>query len=62
VELVRSLGADHVIDYTLGDVTDGRRRYDVILDIGGNRSLASLRRALNPRGMLVVIGGEAGGR
>jgi NADPH:quinone reductase-like Zn-dependent oxidoreductase len=62
VELVRSIGADHVIDYTVGDVTDGRQRYDVILDIGGNRSLTALRRALTPRGTLVVMGGETGGR
>ncbi len=62
VDLVRSIGADHVIDYTVGDVTDGRRRYDVILDIGGNRSLTTLRRALSPRGTLVVVGGETGGR
>ncbi len=62
VDLVRSIGADHVIDYTLGDVTDGRRRYDVILDIGGNRRLTALRRALTDHGTLVVIGGETGGR
>ncbi len=62
VDLVRSIGADHVIDYTLSDVTDGQQRYDVILDIGGNRSLTALRRALTPRGTLVVIGGETGGR
>ena len=63
IELVRSIGADHVIDYTRGDdVTDGQRRYDVILDIGGNRSLTALRRALNPRGTLVIVGGETTGR
>ncbi len=62
VELVRSIGADHVIDYTAGDITDGRQRYDVILDTGGNRALAALRRALTDRGTLVVIGGETGGR
>lgn len=62
VDLVRSIGADHVIDYTLGDFTDGRQRYDVILDIGGNRSLTRLRRALTPRGRLVIMGGETGGR
>jgi NADPH:quinone reductase-like Zn-dependent oxidoreductase len=62
VDLVRSIGADHVVDYTLGDVADGRQRYDVILDIGGNRSLTRLRRALTPRGTLVVMGGETGGR
>jgi NADPH:quinone reductase-like Zn-dependent oxidoreductase len=62
VDLVRSIGADHVLDYTLGDVTDGRQRYDVILDIAGNRSLTALRRALTRRGTLVVMGGETGGR
>ena len=49
-ELVRSIGADHVIDYTREDFVDGRNRYDVILDIAGNRSLSELRRALTPRG------------
>ena len=48
VDLVRSLGADHVIDYTRDDFTDGDDRYDVILDIGGNRRLSHLRRALAP--------------
>src|SRR6266581_1052498 len=48
-ELVRSIGADHVIDYTREDFADGRNRYDVILDIAGNRSLSELRRALTPR-------------
>jgi NADPH:quinone reductase-like Zn-dependent oxidoreductase len=62
VDLVRSIGADHVIDYTLGDFTDGPRRYDVILDIGGNRSIKQLRRALTPRGRLVIMGGETDGR
>jgi NADPH:quinone reductase-like Zn-dependent oxidoreductase len=62
VDEVRALGADHVIDYTREEVTDGRRRYDVILDIGGNRPLSQLRRALTPRGRLVIVGGENGGR
>ncbi len=62
VELVRSLGADHVIDYRHADFADGRRRYDVILDIGGNASLSRLRRALTPSGTLVIVGGEGGGR
>jgi NADPH:quinone reductase-like Zn-dependent oxidoreductase len=52
-ELVRSLGADQVIDYTRADIADGVHRYDVILDIGGNRRLSELRRALTPRGRLV---------
>jgi NADPH:quinone reductase-like Zn-dependent oxidoreductase len=62
VDAVRALGADHVIDYTQEDSTDGRRRYDVILDIGGNRRLSELRRALTPRGRLVIVGGETDGR
>ena len=62
VDLVRSLGADHVIDYTLGDFAAGPQRYEMILDIGGHASLARLRRALTPRGTLVIAGGETGGR
>jgi NADPH:quinone reductase-like Zn-dependent oxidoreductase len=62
VEMVRSAGADHVIDYTREDITTGGRRYDVILDIGGNRTLNHLRRALTPTGTLVIVGGETGGR
>jgi NADPH:quinone reductase-like Zn-dependent oxidoreductase len=61
-ELVRSIGADHVIDYTREDFADGRNRYDVILDIAGNRSLSHLRRALAPEGTLVIVGGEGGGK
>lgn len=62
VDMVRSLGADHVIDYTRADFAEGARRYDVILDIGGNPSLSRLRRALAPKGTLVIVGGETGGR
>lgn len=62
VDLVRSLGADHVIDYTRDDFAERDRRYDVILDIGGNSSLSHLRRALTPKGTLVITGGETGGR
>ena len=62
VDLVRSLGADHVVDYMREDFADGERRYDVILDIGGNAALSRLRRALTPRGTLVIAGGESGGR
>ncbi len=62
VDLVRSVGAGHVIDYTREDFADGSRRYDLILDIGGNPSLSRLRRALAPEGTLVIAGGEAGGR
>jgi NADPH:quinone reductase-like Zn-dependent oxidoreductase len=61
-DLVRSIGADHVIDYTREDFADGRNRYDVILDIAGNRSLSQLRGALTPKGTLVIVGGEEGGR
>ena len=62
VDLVRSIGADEVIDYTREDVTDGTRRWDLILDTAGRRSLSQLRRALTPRGTLVIVGGEGGGR
>jgi len=58
-ELVRSIGADEVIDYTRTELTG---RYDVILDLAGNRSLRQLRRVLAPRGTLVIAGGEGGGR
>lgn len=61
-DTVRSIGADDVIDYTREDIADGQRRYDVILDIGGNRRLSHLRRALTPRGRLVIVGGESDGR
>jgi NADPH:quinone reductase-like Zn-dependent oxidoreductase len=60
-ELVRSIGADHVVDYTKEDFADGRVRYDVILDIAGNRPLSQLRRALTPRGTLVIVGAEDAG-
>jgi NADPH:quinone reductase-like Zn-dependent oxidoreductase len=62
VDLVRGLGADHVVDYTHEDFAAGARRYDVILDTGGNRPLSVLRRALTARGRLVLVGGETGGR
>src|SRR5215204_5611782 len=62
VDLVRSIGADHVIDYTRDDFTEGEQRYDLILDIGGNSSLSRLRRALASRGTLVITGGETDGR
>jgi NADPH:quinone reductase-like Zn-dependent oxidoreductase len=57
-DLVRSIGADDVIDYTRADFADGQRHYDLILDIGGNSRLSRLRRALTPRGTLVITGGE----
>jgi NADPH:quinone reductase-like Zn-dependent oxidoreductase len=62
VDMVRSIGADHVIDYTREDFAEGDQRYDLILDIGGNSSLSHLRRALTSRGTLVITGGEGGGR
>jgi NADPH:quinone reductase-like Zn-dependent oxidoreductase len=62
VDLVRSIGADHVIDYTREDFATGAVRYDVILDIGGNSSIARLRKALTPTGTLVITGGEGAGK
>jgi NADPH:quinone reductase-like Zn-dependent oxidoreductase len=62
VDLVRSLGADDVIDYTRDDFAATGRRYDLILDIAGNRSVSHLRRALASRATLVIVGGEGGGR
>ena len=61
IDLVRSLGADRVIDYTHDDFADGAERYDLIIDIGGSSPLSRLRRALNPKGTLVIVGGEGGG-
>lgn len=60
LELVRELGADHVIDYTKESITDGGRRFDVIIDIAGNRSLGQLRRALTKKGTAVLVGGTGG--
>ena len=60
LDLVRSIGADNVIDYTREDFADGRQHYDLILDIGGNSPLSRLRRALTPTGTLVIAGGEGG--
>ena len=57
VDLVRSLGADHVIDYTKEDFAKGEQRYDVILDNVPNHSLAECRRVLTPNGKYVMIGG-----
>ncbi|MET7920073.1 NAD(P)-dependent alcohol dehydrogenase [Streptomyces avermitilis] len=61
LDAIRALGADHVIDYTREDFLAGPRRYDAIIDIAGNRSLRELRRALTPRGRLVITGGETNG-
>jgi NADPH:quinone reductase-like Zn-dependent oxidoreductase len=62
VDLVRSLGADHVIDYSRQGIGDGGARYDVVLDMGGNTSLSQLRRVLSKDGTLVIVGGETDGR
>ncbi|MGH1564422.1 NAD(P)-dependent alcohol dehydrogenase [Mumia sp. DW29H23] len=62
VEGVRALGADPVVDYTREDPLDLGPRFDLVLDIGGDRSLGQLRRMLVPGGTLVLVGGEGGGR
>jgi NADPH:quinone reductase-like Zn-dependent oxidoreductase len=62
VDLVRSLGADHVIDYTHEDFTKGKERYDYILDNVGNHSLSDTRRVLTPTGKLQANNGTSGGR
>jgi NADPH:quinone reductase-like Zn-dependent oxidoreductase len=61
-DLVQSIGADEVIDYTREDFTDGTRRFDLILDTAGRRPLSQLRQALTPQGTLVIVGGEGGDR
>jgi NADPH:quinone reductase-like Zn-dependent oxidoreductase len=61
VDLVRSIGADHVIDYTRDDFTKGGERYDLILDNVGNHSMAQTRRVLTPTGTLISNGGGHGG-
>jgi NADPH:quinone reductase-like Zn-dependent oxidoreductase len=61
-DLVRSIGADDVIDYTREDFTDGSRHWDVIVDTAGRRPLSQLRRALTPKGTLVIVGGDGGGK
>ena len=57
VDLVRSIGADQVVDYTAADFTRGGQRYDLIIDAIGNRSLRDMRRVMTPRGTLVFLGG-----
>jgi NADPH:quinone reductase-like Zn-dependent oxidoreductase len=61
-DVVRSVGADRVLDYARDEYASGDQRYDLILDMAGTRSLSQLRRALTPRGTLVPVGGEGGGR
>lgn len=60
IELVRSLGADYVIDYNEEDFTKGEKRYDLILDNAGSKSWAQLRRVLNPKATLVMVGAPKG--
>jgi NADPH:quinone reductase-like Zn-dependent oxidoreductase len=62
VELVRSLGADHVIDYTQEDFTLGERRYDLVLDVAGSRSWSELKRVLEPKATVVIVGAPKGSR
>ena len=59
VELVRSIGADHVIDYTQQDYTDGSTRYDLVVDTVGNRSFRQIARVLAPTGRYVIVGGNS---
>jgi len=62
VDLVRSIGADHVIDYTQEDFTRSDRRYDLMLDVAGSRSWSACRRVLNPQATLVIVGAPKGNR
>ena len=59
-ELIRSVGADHFIDYSKREITDDGQKYDVILDTAGNRCLSMLRKALTKNGILVIVGGAGG--
>jgi NADPH:quinone reductase-like Zn-dependent oxidoreductase len=61
-DLVRSLGAEEVIDYTRENLADGGRRWDVIVDTAGRRPVHVLRRVLAPRGTLAIVGGDGGGK
>lgn len=60
LEMVRSIGADHVIDYTREDYTEGGQRYDLIIDMVGNHSLLANRRAMEPEGNFIIVGGPKG--
>ena len=62
VDLIRSLGADHVIDYTKEDFTRSGKRYDLLLDIAGNRSWRDCKRVLNPQATFVIVGGPKSNR
>ncbi|NOX30240.1 MAG: NAD(P)-dependent alcohol dehydrogenase [Actinobacteria bacterium] len=61
-DMMHSIGADHVIDYTEEDFVNGQDQYDLILDIGGRNSISRLRSVLTPKGTLVIVGGEGGNR
>ena len=60
VEMVRSIGADHIFDYTKEDYTESGQHYDLIIDMVGNHSLSANRQVLNPEGKFVIIGGSKG--
>jgi NADPH:quinone reductase-like Zn-dependent oxidoreductase len=62
VDMVRSLGADHIIDYTKEDFTRSGQKYDLIFQLAGTRSPSECRRALTPKGTLVQISGDSDGR
>ena len=62
VDLVRSIGAQDVIDYTREEITARHARYDLVIDTGGDRTVSQLRAALTPTGTLVIVGGGAAGR
>jgi NADPH:quinone reductase-like Zn-dependent oxidoreductase len=62
VDMVRSIGADHVVDYTREDFTRGGQRYDLVFQAAGTRSASDVRRVLTSKGTLVLISGESGGR
>jgi NADPH:quinone reductase-like Zn-dependent oxidoreductase len=62
VDMVASIGADHVIDYTSQDYTTAGQRYDLLVDMAGNRTLSEIRRVLAPKGVLVGVGGPGNGR
>jgi NADPH:quinone reductase-like Zn-dependent oxidoreductase len=60
VDMVRSIGADHIVDYTKEDFTKGGQRYDLVLDMVGNHALLDLRRVVTPEGTIVIVGGQKG--
>ena len=62
LDLVRSLGAAHVLDYAVDDFADGSQHYDLVVDIAGNASVRRLRRALTPSGAAAIVGGEDAGK